>query len=135
MSDPLAGDSDWHGAMELHLRLLERRGVPAPHQVADQRAVVARCLCAGAVGGPGRLHDCVVCGLSLRREAWHHVDQRDEPMLADVDLTTLVAIHDVHHWNVGFLSDDFHSGISLLSPELTLFPGTFGSKTKPTARP
>ena len=78
MADPLPPAVHRHADQELDLGHLERRGVPVPHQVADQRAVVGDLARAFAVADARRLHHGLVVA--------HHVDQADEPVVEHGEL-------------------------------------------------
>ena len=73
--NPLPPAVHRHADQQFHLGHLEGRGVPVPHQVADQRAIVGDVPRAGRVAHPGRLdHRMIVA---------HHVDQADESVVED----------------------------------------------------
>jgi hypothetical protein len=75
MADPLSRDEDRQLHVQLDLAHLEGRGVPVPHQVADQALVGRHLLGALAVGHPCRLnHGGIVA---------HVVDHPDEPLIED----------------------------------------------------
>ena len=57
VADPLPPAVHRHAHVQLDLAHFERGGVPVAQQVADQGAVLADPLRAGAVGDPRRLHD------------------------------------------------------------------------------
>ena len=72
---PLPGDEDRHGAVELELHHLARRGVPVAAEVADEPARLARAARAVAVRHPRRSFDVLVGA--------HVVDERHEAVVED----------------------------------------------------
>jgi hypothetical protein len=70
MSNPLPGDEDWKSDQELVLHHLERRGMPMPHEVANQASVIANGFRPLTVGDAG--------GLDNRRVVPHVVDESDK---------------------------------------------------------
>ena len=78
MADPLPPGVHGHADEEFQLDHLERRGVPVPHQVADQRAIVGNRSGALAVAHPR--------GLDHRLIIAHDVHQADEAIVQDGEL-------------------------------------------------
>ena len=73
VADPLPRHEDRQLHVVFDLAHLERRGVPVPHQVADQPGILADPARAAAVDDPRRLHD--------GRVVAHVVDDADEAVI------------------------------------------------------
>ena len=73
VADPLPPAIHRHADQELHLGHLERRGVPMPHEVADQRAIVRHRLRPRLIAHPGRLHHGLIVA--------HRIDEAHEAVV------------------------------------------------------
>ncbi len=89
MPNPLAPTVHRHADQKLHLGHFEGCGVPVPHQIADQRAIVRNRPRAGRVADPCRLDHRVVVA--------HHVGQADEAVVKDLELTPTQLIYRRSH--------------------------------------
>ena len=78
MANPLPPAVHGNADEELQLHHLERRRVPVPHQVADQRAVVG--------DGPGAFAVTYPRSLNHRPIVAHNVHQADETVVQDGEL-------------------------------------------------